>query len=524
MARPDPTAAPDRPSRRLRSVALASCTALAMSTAALAGAAPASAQTSGTTTTSTSTAGAASASAVRLVLNLPQGNTIALDIDPVAGTVRAVPGSGPQANAVAAVLAGSVGGQSQSFGQATAKLPSPTSADGGPLAALNSGINASPLGAFIKLQAASSTASVTTAPNSTSQAGTTLGVGLPQALADALGQVFTPLITGLNDVLAGLAPTDPAVQQVCQGLTAVTNPAAGVAGTIPVLGPIVQDVNKGVTDPQTGALCTVRKTLGDIVTRLDAALKTLAGPGGLLNLGLLQASQNLTTAQGKVTSVATSQVGALTVLGTNPFGTAQVLRTASTATTAGTPGSATATVDEAAVTVSATPLALFKYDLTAVTGQLAGINLTGLNTLLSNVQALLDALAGVGVQGGRIGAPTDAISACPATVSTTLSGTFKAPDGTCAAAAARGYGLALTLPAALATPLGITGPLLSLTFTPSAAVATASVTTTTTPGTPGTPTTVAGRLAMTGLEGPLAAIGLLLVAVAAAVRRRRSVG
>lgn len=509
MARSSSTA-PGRLPARLRGLALASCTALAVTGVTLAGATPALAQTSGTTTTSTSGAGAASAASVRLVLNLPQGQSVSLEIDPVAGTVRSVAGSGPEADALAAVLAGSAGGQSQSFGLAEAKLPTPLTATGSPLDALNSGINGSPLGAFLSLNAATSTAAVTPSPNATSQAGTSLGVGLPQAVADGLQALFTPLIAGIQTVLLTL-PTGTVLPAVCGQLAPVT----GGIGTVPVVGTLVNQ-------QQVDAVCAVNQTLMNVVAALGASLETLGGPGGLLNLGLLQSSQSVTTDAGKVTSTATSQVGQLGVLGgVNPFGAAQVLRTASTAATAGTPGSATATVDEAAVTLGVQQLALLNYVLpSGLSGQVAGVNLAGLSAILDQLQTLLAALAGIGVEGGRIGAPTDAIAACPDALSPTLSGTFKAPDGTCATAAARGYGLALTLPAPLAGPLGITGPLVQLTFAPSAAVARTTVTSTTTPTTP--PQPAKPGLARTGLEGPGAAAGLLLLVLAGAVRRRRA--
>lgn len=512
--------------RGLRRAGVASGCALALCVVAAgpaSAAVPATRAAATTTTSSTSTAGATSASSVRLTINLPAGTplgaSIQLDVDPVAGTVRAVPGSNSEAEAVAAVLSGTLAGQSQSLGGADAKLPSPTSVQGSPLDALNTGIAGSPLADFLALQAANSSADVTTAPSSTSTAGTTLGIGLPTALATPLKAVFDQLIAGLNDVLAGLAPVDTATQALCAGLTQVVDPANGVAQQIPVLGPIVTAVTTGLTDPQIGVLCNIRTTLGDIVTKLGTSLDSLGGPGGLLSLGLLQTSQSITTATGKVTSTAKSQVGNVRILGQNPFGTAQALTTTSTATAPGTPGGATATVDAAAVNVAATPLALFTYDLTTLKGQIAGIDLAGVNDLLAQIQAILDALAGVGVQGGRVGAPTDAIASCPTALTSTLSGTFKAADGTCAAAAAEGYGLAVTLPDALATAVGITGPLVQLTFSPSAAVARSVTTTTTTTTTEACSTC----LAHTGLETPLSAAGLaLLVTAAYAVRRRRS--
>lgn len=520
MAAPAPTAGPGRPLRALRGVALAST--LALTAAGLAGAAPALAQTAAT---ATSTAGAASASSVRITVNLPGqlsaafgGSTVSLDVDPVAGTVRAVPGSAPEAQAVAAILAGSIGSQAQSFGAAKAKLPSPLTAQGSPFAQVNSGIAGSPLADFLKVSLASSSAAVTATPTGTSAAGTQLALGLPTALAPVLLQGVTQIQAAVNQLLSAAAtPLNQTTQQLCAGLSQVTGPLAGVGGSIPVLGGVLT-LPAQLTNPQAGVLCSLGTSLQTLVSDLSRSLTTLTGPGGVLNTGVLTTSQTLTTTPTGATATATSQVAGLTVLGQEPFGQGTVLRTTSTASVGGT--APVASVDKTAVTASTKAnLLSVSTDLSKLTGTVAGADLTAIQPLLTQLQTVLTALSGIALTAGPLDPATGTLAACPTTAPATQSGTFKAADGTCSAAAALGFGVTVTLPAALAGPLGVSGPLLSVSFAPTAAVVRAV--TTTTPG--GTPPEQS-RLASTGLPLPAAAAGLLLVAMAAVLRRRRAAG
>lgn len=532
MAAPAPTTGPGRPARRLRGAALACGTTLALTAGALAGAAPAVAQTSATSATantvSTSTAGAASASSLRITVNLPGqlsaafgGSTISLDVDPVAGSVRAVPGSAPEAQAVAAILAGSIGSQAQSFGAAQAKLPSPLTAQGSPFAQVNSGIAGSPLADFLKVSLASSSATVTATPTGTSAAGTQLALGLPTLLGPVLLQGVTQIQAAVNQLLAAAAaPLNQTTTQLCAGLSQVTGPLAGVGGSIPVLGGVLT-LPAQLTNPQAGVLCTLGTSLQTLVKDLSTSLTSLTGPGGVLNTGVLTTSQTLTTTATGATATATSQVAGLTVLGQDPFGQGTVLRTTSTASVGGSSGPV-ATVDKTAVTASTKAnLLSVSTDLSKLTGSVAGADLTAISPLLTQLQTVLTALSGIALTAGPLDPATGTLTACPAAAPATLSGTFKSPDGTCSAAAALGYGISLTLPAALAGPLGVTGPLLSVSFAPSAAVVRAA--TSTSNQTPGQPPEQS-RLASTGLPVSAAAGGLLLVALGAVMRRRRPAG
>lgn len=496
--------------RRRAGLATALCAAVALPTVL---AAPASAQPAGT-----DVSGATRASALTLTINLPQANQVQLVLDPVSGTVRSVTGQGPQAQAFADLIAGSIAGQAQSFGRAEAMLPAPTEA-AGPTNPFNAAIAGSPLAEFLSVELLDSNATVTAAPSSASEAQiASLGVGLPQALVDGLAPVLDPLRAGVTTLLTELADgTAGGVDALCAGAAPagqITQPVVDALLPIPGVGTIAEDLLGGVDEGQVPVLCTLDQLLRDLDAELQASLDTLVGPGGVLGTGLIGARQSITTEGTKVTATAEASIADLTVLGRSPFVNATALQTRATATADGT--TATAAVESAAVDVAADPLAQLTTDLETLTGRVADLPLDGVGELVTELQAVIEALLGIGIDAGRLGSPSDAIAACPESLDGGLSGTFQSPDGRCAAAAARGYGLAVTLPAQLATPLGIQGPLVELAIVPAAAVAKAQPVAATPPG-PAPPT-----LPRTGAEAPLAAAGAALLLGAAALRRRRS--
>jgi hypothetical protein len=260
------------PSRRLRGLAAVACAAVLLPVAA---AAPAVAQTS---TTTSERAAATSGSALRLTINLPMANRIQLDIDPVAGTVRSVTGTGPEAEALATLIRGSIAGTAMSFPGAEARLPEPLESSG-PTNAVGDGINSSPLGEFLNVGLLTASASVTAAPNSTSTAQiASLGLGLPAALADALAQVLDPLLAGLDDIITRLEPVDEATQAICAGIEPITTPVGGATGMIPVLGPVLGDVIEGVTDPRPGCCATCARSSARSATSSLPRSTTWSGP------------------------------------------------------------------------------------------------------------------------------------------------------------------------------------------------------------------------------------------------------
>ena len=504
MARTAPT------SRRLRSLAVGACAAL---TLPLLAAAPAAAQTSTTVTRDAAT----QASVVRITVNLPQGNAIQLDLSTASGSVLSVSGQGPEAEALATILRGSIAGNAQSFPGAEARLPEPLESSG-PTNAIGDGIEGSPLGEFLAVGLVESSAAVSEDPSSTSTAQIAdLGVGLPQQLADGLAQILDPLLAGLEQVIDGLEPVDAATQGLCAGIEPITTPVGGGVGQIPVFGPILAEVVEGVTDEDAGFLCNLRIRLGEIRDALADSLADLTGPNGIFGAGLLTASQTISTDGAKTTAEATATLADLQVLGVNPFGEVEALTTTSTAEFDG--DAASADVETTAVEAMAEPILLLDTDLREISGELLGsIDLDALTDLVDQINAVLRALAGIGVVAGPLDEVDAALEACPEALEGFLSGTFTA-DGACAAAAAGGFGLVVELPEQLAGPLGIEGPLLAVQIVPTAAVVRQSVEVTTPAAPPGE---FQGPLPRTGAEAPLAAAGVALLVGAALLRRRRA--
>jgi LPXTG-motif cell wall-anchored protein len=504
--------APSVPSRRLRGLAVAACAAIALPIAA---AAPVGAQT--TTTTTTTTADTAAA-ALRVTVNLPQGNTLQIELDPALGTIRSVTGQGPGAEAYAAILRGSLGDESEAFGEAYATLPAPTEADGSPFADLNDGINDSELGTFLTVEALESRASVTPAPSSASNAGTRIDLGLPPQLVEGLAEPLEQILAGLELLIDELAGgLEGPVDQFCAGLgegigqlEPVTTPVGEGLSQIPGLGGIVA----GATTGDLPLLCEV----ADHVQTIGASLVDSLEEISLFTIGTLEASQTITTEGTRVTARATAEAADITLLGEQPFGEVGALSTTSTAVL--DTGFAEATVEQEAVELEAADFAFVQTDLETVTGELGDVELDGVTELVAVIDAILTELSGVGVSGGSLGSADDTLDACPGELMRDASGTFEQP-GVCAAAIALGYGLFVELPEELAgeEALDLAGPLVAVQLVPSDAVVRRTVATATTPA---PPTQQQAQLPRTGAAAPLAVGGLVLLVGAALLRRRRA--
>jgi len=457
------------------------------------GAVPASAQAAGQ-----DVAGATAATAIRLTVNTPLGQ-ILLVIDPVTGTVSRVGGT-PQAFGQAEVLSGSLGGQAIGSGPSTAMLPAPLTDTDNPTGDLTG-----PLADLLTLELLPSSASVTDAPSSTSKAAVAnLGIGLPQLLAD-------PLVDPVSDAVdAAIGALTPLVADTADALCAL-------------LVPVVPTLPLGVDATVLGLLCGLRTTVDQIRTELQASLDTLTGESGVLGTGIITGEQSITNVGGVITSRATASIDELTLLGQDALAGATVLKTTSTATVNGTPGSAEATLESTVADVTLgdplDPFAQVQATIEGIGGNLGEGPLGNeLGTVLDDLFAALNgALAPLGVTLIKADATPQAqpLGACPDQLNGLQTGTFEAADGTCAAAATRGVGLAVTLPAALATALMITGPLVELQIVPSAAVARAQNI--------AAPPPPAVQLPRTGLDaGLLGGLGAVLLIGTAVLRRRRA--
>lgn len=498
------------PAARSRRAARSALVVAAASALLVGGAVPASAQAAGQ-----DVAGATAATAIRLTVNLPQPlGQLLLVVDPVTGTVSRVGGT-PQAFAQAEVINLSLGGQPISSGPSTAMLPAPLSDTDNPTGDLTG-----PLAELLTLELLPSSASVNEAPNSASKAAVAnIGVGLPADVADALAPLTEPLEDAVGDALLALAEaTGTTVDTVCDAVLndVVVAPILGELGGIPVGGTI---------DATVDAICGLRTTITQLNTALQTALDTLTGANGVFGTGLVTAEQTITNAGGVITAQAMASIAGLTLLGQQPLSTAEVLRTTSTATVNGTPGSAEATLDSTVADVTAgdplDPFLQVRATINGIVGNVGeGVLPAELQTVLDDVvDTLNEALAPLGVTVFKGDATPQAqpLGACPDQLNGLQTGTFEAADGTCAAAATRGVALAVTLPTVLEDALMIDGPLVELQIVPSAAVVKAQ-NIAAPPAPPAPP-----QLPRTGLDGALlGGLGAVLLIGTAVLRRRRA--
>ncbi|MBW3640996.1 MAG: hypothetical protein KY451_14300 [Actinobacteria bacterium] len=504
------------PAARSRRAARSALVVAAASALLVGGAVPASAQAAGQ-----DVAGATAATAIILTVNLPQPlGQIQLTVDPVTGTVSRVGGT-PQAFGQAEVIRGSLGGQALSSGPSTAMLPAPLSDTDNPTGATG------PLAELLTLELLPSSASVTEAPNSASEAAVAnIGVGLPAGVADALAPLTDPLEDAIGEVLLALAEaTGTTVETVCDVVLAdlgtailpVTQPLSDVTGL-----PVDTLISQTLID----AVCGLRTTITQLNTALQTALDTLTGENGVFGTGLVTAEQTITNAGSVITAQAMASIAGLTLLGQQPLSTAEVLRTTSTATVNGTPGSAEATLDSTVADVTAgdplDPFAQVRATINGIVGNVGeGVLPPELQTLFDQlVDTLNGALAplGVTVVKGDATPQAQPLGACPDQLNGLQTGTFEAADGTCAAAATRGVGLAVTLPTVLADALIIDGPLVELQIVPSAAVVKAQNI-----AAPPPAALPAVQLPRTGLDAALlGGLGALLLVGTAVLWRRRA--
>ena len=195
-------------------------------------------------------AGATAATALTLTLNLPGGDAtrVSLVIDPVTGTVSRISSAPTAARGAAEVITGSLGGQALGSGQSLAMLPAPLTDTDNPAAAFAEALAGTPLENLLSVELLPSTATVTPAPNSTSQASVAnLGAGLPDDISDALDPVTQPLIDAVTAALTALIPVGTTLEAACGTISLIP----GVAELCAVLGSIEElrdAVSAGLSD------------------------------------------------------------------------------------------------------------------------------------------------------------------------------------------------------------------------------------------------------------------------------------
>jgi len=463
-------------------------------------------------------AGAASALALRLQINLPAALAplaVDLQVDPVTGTVT-VDGKGTASGQVLGsdrgILKTALDALTPLKGISTA-----TQADAGPNTSSPVPALPAPLSSILSLGLIESSAQVTKTSSASSASVARLGLALGDTLQEAAG----PLIDGLDTLQNTLITT---IANAVPGLTTpLCAPVTTIADT--VLAPL------GLNNVVISTVCDLDELLVDVSGDVSQALQTLGD--NIFNIGLIQTTQSIKPdASGALVSKATASIAGLGLLGTGPLGSAGVIQSSATATANGVKGGAKATAVPPVVldlNVGGLPgLTTLQTTLTGIIGDIGGGTLTG--PLTTIVQQLLDTVNSLTQPlGATVVALDDSNSAtslesCPTSLTGMQKGSFAAADGTCAAAATRGIGIEVTLPTVLATPLGITGPFISLALAPSAAVAQAAVAPVVTPPVVTTeePGQSIDRLPRTGVESGVAGAAALAALGGAAYLRRRS--
>lgn len=497
----------------------------AATTLLVGGAVPASAQAA------PDVAGATAATALTLTVNLPGGETtrLILTLDPVTGTVSRV-SSTTEAAADAEVLSGSFGGEPLSSGGSSARLPSPLTDTDNPTGDFADGLAGTPLENLLRLELLPSSATVSAAPSSTSEAAVAnLGVGLPDDISDALEPLTEPLEDAVDDVLLALADAaGETVESLCD---------AALIDVVDAIGPITEPLGDALDQPVgelvdttlIDAVCGLRTTITELNTALQGALDTLTGDSGVLGTGLITGEQTITTDAGGVTAQAMASIADLTLLGQQALVGTEVLRTTSTAVAKGTAGSAEATIDSTVANLTAgtvDPFLQVRATINGIRDSFVGEGTlpVELETLFDDLfDTLNDALAPLDIVlfKNDDSPQAQALASCPTELNGLQTGTFEAPDGTCAAAATRGVGLSVTLPDELNDVLMIDGPLVELLIVPSAAVARAQVA----PVVAAPPAPPATQLPRTGVDSALlGGLGAALLLGTALLRRRRHAG
>jgi LPXTG-motif cell wall-anchored protein len=496
--------APLRRSPGLRRLAGAAACALLAGPALLA--TPASAETM-------QRAGATTTMALHLRVNLPaelEPLVIDLRIDPVTGVISTDPAMatavgqalGSEAGLFKTVLDGAAPLQARS--EATLADPGPKRSSLTPedVREQSQGI--------LSLGLITTTAAVTPdGPTSESTAElASLGLALGAQLAEAAAPLTEGVGTAVDAVLTGIAAEAPALSgPLCENLVN------------PVLVPVLAEL--GLDQVAVAAICNLKANLEALNASLQEALKTLGD--NLFSTGVLRSAQKISpSASGGTTATATATVDSLLLLGVPGLAEGKVLSSTATATATGKPGGASAEAVSPVIADlrvgQAGAIADVIADLEGLTGTITGGEITApLTTAIAELRAVLNTLLeplGASVVALDDSASAKPLDACPQVLEGLATGEFTAPDGTCAAAATRGIGVELTLVDALAEPLGITGPFVTLALVPAEAVAKAQV----------APVVAPQQLPRTGVETPVAAVGgLLLLGVAAGLVRRRRV-
>ena len=313
----------------------------------------------------------------------------------------------------------------------------------------------------------------------------------------ALDAVLAPLQDALEQALGAAVPTAGSTGTPAAPVAPVTGTVTDVLGTVlDTLDGVTSDATAPVSDAVRAAVAQLTTAINDLLADLTGEITAMSATDSLLDVGLVEATQQVTRTGQTVTSQATNNLVGIEVLG----GLIEV---------SGIQSNAVASLGNG-VTSSAATAQVLK----AQVGDLLSVTLT------DKLEALLGGQAGALIPADVLAQVNAALAQVTGLLADTL-GLQVSQAKSSKTASADQASASVEAASLVLNPLRSAVPLLQIDFVPAeAAVKAQSITRRVI--TPTTLTTTPTSLPRTGGSVPLALAGSVLVGVALVARRRRT--
>jgi len=313
----------------------------------------------------------------------------------------------------------------------------------------------------------------------------------------ALDAVLAPLQDALEQALGAAVPTAGSTGTPASPVAPVTGTVTDVLGTVlDTLDGVTSDATAPVSDAVRAAVAQLTTAINDLLADLTGEITAMSATDSLLDVGLIEATQQVTRTGQTVTSQATNNLVGIEVLG----GLIEV---------SGIQSNAVASLG-GGVTSSAATAQVLK----AQVGDLLSVTLT------DKLEALLGGQAGALIPADVLAQVNAALAQVTGLLADTL-GLQVSQAKSSKTASADQASASVEAASLVLNPLRSAVPLLQIDFVPAeAAVKAQSITRRVI--TPTTLTTTPTSLPRTGGSVPLALAGSVLVGVALVARRRRT--
>ena len=313
----------------------------------------------------------------------------------------------------------------------------------------------------------------------------------------ALDAVLAPLQDALEQALGAAVPTAGSTGTPAAPVAPVTGTVTDVLGTVlDTLDGVTNDATAPVSDAVRAAVAQLTTAINDLLADLTGEITAMSATDSLLDVGLVEATQQVTRTGQTVTSQATNNLVGIEVLG----GLIEV---------SGIQSNAVASLG-GGVTSSAATAQVLK----AQVGDLLSVTLT------DKLEALLGGQAGALIPADVLAQVNAALAQVTGLLADTL-GLQVSQAKSSKTASADQASASVEAASLVLNPLRSAVPLLQIDFVPAeAAVKAQSITRRVI--TPTTLTTTPTSLPRTGGSVPLALAGSVLVGVALVARRRRT--